>query len=74
MDELNHVDKLNNINITDYYNWFLISIESLNLFSFVLGAMYGLSTSAFNRYKQWWNVAGYFVLVALYFAFKSGSI
>jgi len=61
-------------NIGDYYNWFRISMESLNLLSFVFGAMWGLSTSCFNRYKHWWIVALYFIGVAIYFASKAGSL
>jgi len=49
-------------------------MESLNLLSFVFGAMWGLSTSCFNRYKHWWIVALYFIGVAIYFASKAGSL
>jgi len=59
-------------NLSSYYNWFIISIETLNLFSFVLGGMWGLSTSCFNRYRNWWVIAIYFILVAIYFAAESG--
>lgn len=54
-------------------NLFIISWKNLNIFSFMLGAMYGLSTSAFNRFKQWWVIVGYLACVALYYAFKSGA-
>ena len=54
-------------------NFFEISFGALNLLSFILGAMYGLSTSAFNRYRQWWLVVIYFVCVAGFYALKSGA-
>jgi uncharacterized membrane protein YgaE (UPF0421/DUF939 family) len=55
-------------------NFLEISFGTLNLLSFVLGAIYGLSTSAFNRYKQWQVVVAYFVCVALWYAFKAGAL
>lgn len=57
-----------------YYNLFEIGIGNLNLLSFILGGMWGLSTSCFNRYRQWWIVAAYFVAVAIYFAAESGHL
>lgn len=50
-----------------FETFFAISLTSLNLFSFVLGGIWGLSTSRFNPYKTWWVVIGYFVCVGLYF-------
>ena len=60
--------------IVDYLrNFFSIGFEHLNLFSIVLGAIWGLSTSMWKRYHQWWWVVGYFVMVALYFANEAGA-
>jgi hypothetical protein len=55
-------------------NFFEISITSLNLFSFVLGGIWGLSTPVFNRYRSWWWVVGYFAIVAAYYALTAGAI
>lgn len=44
-----------------------ISFKSLNLFSFVLGAIWGLSTGWF-RYKNWWTIIAYFAIVAFIYA------
>jgi hypothetical protein len=55
-------------------NVFTISFETLNLFSFILGAMWGLSTSCYNRFRHWWVIVGYFVTVAIFFALKAGVI
>jgi hypothetical protein len=52
-------------------NFFEISLATLNLFSFVLGGIWGLSTSRFNPYKSWWMVILYFVGVAIYFWAKT---
>ena len=54
-------------------NFFIISIPTLNLFSFILGGMWGLSTGAFNRYRAWWWIVGYFMLVAGYYALAAGA-
>lgn len=54
-------------------NFFDISFVSLNLFSFMLGGIWGLSTGAFNRFRNWWVIVAYFAGVALYFAFKAGA-
>jgi|APFre7841882654_1041346.scaffolds.fasta_scaffold75283_1 hypothetical protein len=60
--------------IVDYFkDFFTISIDHLNLFSIVLGAIWGLSTSMWKRYHQWWWVVGYFVIVSLYFANEAGA-
>ena len=53
-------------------NFFNIGLGSLNLFSVVLGAMWGLSTGIY-KHRQWIWIVGYFVIVALYFAFTSGA-
>jgi len=47
--------------------FFSISFGTLNLFSFVLGGIWGLSTTRFNPYKSWWAIIWYFVAVAAYF-------
>jgi len=65
---------MNNVDINEFYNWFLISVGSLNIFSFVLGGMWGLSTSCFKRYRNWWIIAIYFIGVAIYFAVKAGDL
>jgi hypothetical protein len=54
--------------------FFHISVESLNLFSMVLGVIFGLSTGIFNRFYQWWLVVGYFAAVAFYFYIQSGAL
>jgi hypothetical protein len=60
--------------ITDYVkDFFTISVSHLNLFSMVLGAIWGLSTSVWRRYHQWWWIVGYFIIVALYYANQSGD-
>lgn len=53
--------------------FFDISLYSLNLFSFILGVIFGLSNGAFNRYRTWWIVVVYFAVVAAYYALKSGA-
>jgi len=58
----------------DYVNLFAISLGSMNLFSFVLGAIWGLSTGAFSRYRSWWWVVGYFMLVAGWYALKAKGV
>ena len=60
--------------ILDYFKDFLtISPSHLNLFSMVLGAIWGLSTSMWRRYKQWWWIVGYFIIVAIYYANMAGA-
>lgn len=54
-------------------NFFDISFQSLNLLSFVLGGIWGLSTPVFNRYRSWWWIVGYFVIVAIYYAAMAGE-
>lgn len=54
--------------------FFNIGIETLNLFSIVLGAIFGLSTGVFNRFYQWWLVVGYFAAVSFYYYLQSGVI
>lgn len=54
-------------------NVFTISLGTLNLFSFIIGMIFGLSTGAFSRYRTWWIVVAYFMVVALFYALKSGA-
>ncbi|MCK9369183.1 hypothetical protein M0R04_04530 [Candidatus Dojkabacteria bacterium] len=54
-------------------SFFDIGFTTINLFSMVLGAMFGLCTSVFNRYLQWLWVVGYFAGVAFYYALKAGA-
>ena len=54
--------------------FFQISFNSLNLFSFILGGIWGLSTGAFNRHRNWWVIVLYFVFVAFYYAHSAGLI
>ena len=51
-----------------FETFFAISFATLNLFSFFIGMIVGLSTGAFNRYRAWWWVVAYFAIVALYYA------
>lgn len=52
--------------------FFSISFETLNLFSFVLGAIYGLSNSGWFKYRSWWVVISYFAIVAFFYANTEG--
>lgn len=54
-------------------NLFMISFKTLNIFSFILGMMAGLSTGAFDRHKPWLVVVAYFMGVAGYYALISGA-
>lgn len=56
------------------YNFFNIGIYTMNLFSFILGMAFGLSTGAFNRYRSWWIVVAYFAMVAGFYAVKAGAL
>lgn len=58
---------------TLFLNVFTISFNTLNLFSFIMGMIFGLSTGAFNRYRTWWLVVMYFMGVAGFYAIKSGA-
>lgn len=50
-----------------------ISFGTLNLFSFILGGMWGLCFGIWYRWKAWLVIVGYFACVATYFAAKSGA-
>ena len=55
-------------------NTFLtISFASLNLFSFILGMLYALSSISTigNPKNLWLQVVGYFIAVAFYFYLKN---
>lgn len=54
--------------------FFLISLNTMNLFSIIIGIIIGLSTGAFNRYRTWWIVVLYFGCVSLWYAIKSGAL
>lgn len=56
-----------------FETFFAISFATLNLFSFFIGMIVGLSTGAFNRYRAWWWVVAYFAIVALYYAYVAGA-
>jgi len=51
---------------------FKISFDTLNIFSFILGGMWGLSFGIWYRWKAWLVIVGYFACVAIYFAAKAG--
>jgi hypothetical protein len=49
-------------------DFFVISVASLNLFSFVLGMLYTLANVTWaNPRKLWLQVVLYFIVVAFYF-------
>ncbi len=52
----------------EFNTFFSISFETLNVFSFVLGAIYGLSNTGWFKYRSWWVVIAYFAIVAFYYA------
>lgn len=54
-------------------NFFVISLFKLNLFSFVLGMMYGLSSYRWNQSKSWLQVVAYFACVGAYYAIQLHS-
>lgn len=56
------------------YNFFAISVYTMNLFSLMLGIAIGLSTGAFSRYRTWWIVCVYLCGVAGYYAIKAGVL
>jgi hypothetical protein len=51
------------------HNFLMISLPSMNLFSFVLGMLYTLSSISTigNPKNLWLQVVSYFVIVSLYF-------
>ena len=53
--------------------FFEISLTSLNLFSFVLGAMWGLASFRWNPWRSWIWIVIYFGAVALYYYLKSAG-
>ena len=56
------------------YSFFEISLGALNLMSIMIGMILGLSTGAFNRYRAWWVVVAYLVMVSFNYAIKSGAV
>lgn len=56
---------------TELNTFFSISFETLNVFSFVLGAIWGLSTG-WIKYRMWWIICIYFAIVAFYYANTEG--
>jgi len=54
-------------------NFFSISLQSLNLFSFMLGMLYALYNVSFwtNMRKLWMMVILYVVCIAFYYYIKS---
>ena len=59
---------------SEFINLFAISFGTLNLFSFILGSIWALSTSCYGRYRYWWLIAGYFATIAVFYAFKAGAL
>jgi hypothetical protein len=57
----------------DFLTTFLaISLQNLNLFSFILGMVYTLlSVTIYSQKKLWFQIVLYVSIVALYFYFKS---
>ena len=55
----------------EFNTFFAISFETLNVFSFVLGAIFGLSTGWF-KYRTWWVIVAYFAIVAFFYANSEG--
>jgi hypothetical protein len=49
------------------------SFSQLNLFSFVLGGIWGLSSYRWNPWKSWRWIVVYFAGVAFYYAWTSGA-
>lgn len=51
------------------HNFLMISLPTLNLFSFVLGMLYTLSSISTigNPKSLWLQVVGYFIVIAFYF-------
>jgi hypothetical protein len=54
--------------------FFEISFGQLNLFSIVLGAMWGLASFRWNPWKPWLWIVVYFAGVALYYYLKSSGL
>ena len=50
-----------------------ISIDSLNLFSFVMGMLYAVASSYgwYSKRNVWLTIVAYFALVAVYFYYVS---
>jgi hypothetical protein len=57
-----------------FVSFFEISLNTINLFSIMIGIIFGLSTSAFNRYRSWWIVVGYLGMLAGWYAIKAGAL
>lgn len=51
--------------------FFAISFQTLNLFSFVLGGMWGASYTRWRPHKIWLVITGYFAAVALFWYVKN---
>lgn len=59
----------------DYFvNFFEISFNTINLFSIMIGMIFGLSTGVFCRYRSWWVVVGYFAMLSGWYAIKAGAL
>jgi hypothetical protein len=54
-------------------SFFEISFGQLNLFSIVLGAIWGLASFRWNPWKPWLWIVAYFAGVALYYYLKSSG-
>jgi hypothetical protein len=60
--------------VSEVFDSFLIiSVSTLNLFSFILGMVYALSFTYYRRNFVWMQVVGYFAVLALFFYATSGG-